>query len=63
VATAQGIGASVSGLVAGIIVDHAGYSAAFLTSGAAACGALAALFLAMPETAPARQREVATLAP
>jgi hypothetical protein len=53
----------VSGLVAGIIVDHAGYSAAFLTSGAAACGALAALFLAMPETAPARQRKVATLAP
>jgi MFS family permease len=63
VATTQGIGASVSGLAAGIIVDHAGYSAAFLTSGAAACGALAALFLAMPETAPARQRKVATLAP
>ncbi len=54
VATAQGIGASLSGLVAGIIVDHFGYSAAFLTSGGAACGALAALFLAMPETAPMR---------
>jgi hypothetical protein len=52
----------VSGLVAGIIVDHAGYSAAFLTSGAAACGALAALFLAMPEAAPARRRTAATLA-
>jgi MFS family permease len=52
VATVQGIGASLSGLVAGIIVDHFGYSAAFLTCGAAACGALVALFLAMPETAP-----------
>jgi MFS family permease len=54
VATVQGIGASLSGLVAGIIVDHFGYSAAFLTSGSAACGALAALFFAMPETAPGR---------
>ena len=51
VATAQGIGASLSGLAAGIIVDHLGYSAAFLASGAAACVALATLFLAMPETA------------
>jgi hypothetical protein len=51
VATAQGLGASLSGLAAGIIVDHLGYSAAFLTFGAAACTALAALFLAMPETA------------
>jgi len=52
VATVQGIGASASGLSAGMIVDRFGYSAAFLTSGAAACAALAALFLAMPETAP-----------
>ena len=52
VATAQGIGASLSGLAAGVIVDHLGYSAAFLTFGAAACAAVAALFLAMPETAP-----------
>jgi MFS family permease len=51
VATAQGLGASLSGLAAGVIVDHLGYSAAFLTFGAAACTALAALFLAMPETA------------
>jgi MFS family permease len=54
VATVQGIGASLSGLVAGIIVDHFGYAAAFLTSGGAACCALAALSLAMPETAPGR---------
>lgn len=50
VATAQGVGASLSGLAAGIVVDHFGYSAAFLTSGAAACVAFAALFLVMPET-------------
>ncbi len=52
VATAQGVGASLSGLSAGIVVDRFGYSAAFLSSGAAACIALAALFLAMPETNP-----------
>ncbi len=52
VATVQGIGASLSGLAAGVIVDHLGYSPAFLTFGAAACVALAALFFAMPETAP-----------
>jgi MFS family permease len=51
VATAQGLGASLSGLAAGVIVDHLGYSVAFLTFGAAAYTALAALFLAMPETA------------
>jgi len=54
VATAQGIGASASGLFAGVVVDHFGYSAAFLTLGAAACVALATLLLAMPETAPGR---------
>jgi MFS family permease len=52
VATVQGIGASSSGLAAGVIVDHLGYAAAFLTSGVVACAAFAALFLAMPETAP-----------
>ncbi len=52
VATVQGIGASLSGLAAGVIVDRLGYSPAFLTFGAAACVALAALFFAMPETAP-----------
>lgn len=52
VATMQGLGASLSGLAAGVIVDHLGYSAAFLAFGAAACLALAALVLAMPETAP-----------
>ncbi len=56
VATAQGVGASLSGLAAGVIVDRFGYSAAFLSSGAAACVALAALFLAMPETSVAREQ-------
>ncbi len=50
VATVQGIGASVSGLAAGVIVDRFGYSPAFLTFGAAACVALGALVFAMPET-------------
>jgi MFS family permease len=58
VATAQGVGASLSGLAAGVIVDHLGYSAAFLTFGAAACVALVTLFVAMPETATKNSAEV-----
>ncbi len=50
VATVQGIGASLSGLAAGVIVDRFGYAAAFLESGAAAALALAALVIFMPET-------------
>jgi MFS family permease len=52
VATLQGIGASCSGLAAGEIVDHAGYSATFLALGAAASVAAVVFWLAMPETAP-----------
>jgi MFS family permease len=51
VATLQGIGASCSGLAAGVIVDGFGYSAAFLAAGAAALVALAVFALGMPETA------------
>jgi len=51
IATMQGIGASLSGLAAGVIVDHFGYSAAFLTLGAAAAVALIVFALGMPETA------------
>jgi sugar phosphate permease len=47
----QGIGASLSGLAAGEIVDHFGYSATFLTLGAAALVAVIVFFLQMPETA------------
>jgi MFS family permease len=53
IATAQGMGASLSGLAAGVIVDHFGYSAAFLSSGGAASVALAIFALRMPETAEA----------
>jgi MFS family permease len=59
VATTQGVGASLSGLAAGVIVDHLGYSVAFLIFGAAACVALITLFVAMPETAPDRAKATA----
>lgn len=52
VAAAPGIGASTPGLAEGLIVDHFGLSAVFLIYNAAACGALAVLFLLMPATAP-----------
>ncbi len=60
VATFQGIGASASGLLAGIMVQNYGYDAAFLTSGAAAMVAVAALAVAMPETAPRRSAVIAS---
>ncbi len=49
-ATFQGAGASLSGLVAGVLVDHTGYSVTFLLLGAAAAIALLVFALAMPET-------------
>jgi MFS family permease len=51
IATVQGIGASLSGLAAGAIVDHFGYSAAFLAAGGAALVAVVIFALQMPETA------------
>jgi MFS family permease len=48
--TAQGIGAALSTTVAGFIVVHAGYSAAFLTLAAIAAFGLAFYLYAMPET-------------
>jgi len=51
IATMQAIGASLSGLFAGEIVDHLGYSAAFLALGAAALLALIVFAAGMPETA------------
>jgi MFS family permease len=56
IATVQGIGASLSGLAAGVIVDHFGYGAAFLSAGAAAAVALAVFALQMPETADRESR-------
>jgi predicted MFS family arabinose efflux permease len=50
--TAQGIGAALSTTLAGIVVVHAGYSAAFLTlAGVVILGALV-FFFGMPETNP-----------
>ena len=51
VATVQGIGASSSGLVAGLIVDYFGYTAAFGEAAVVAAIALAVLVILMPETA------------
>jgi MFS family permease len=51
VATAQGIGASLSGFAVGLIVAHLGYSVAFFTLGCIAGVALMVLLLMMPETA------------
>ena len=52
VATVQGLSASLSGLISGVVVDHLGYTIGFLSFDASACVTLAALWLAMPETAP-----------
>ena len=51
IATVQGIGASLSGMAAGEIVDHYGYAVTFLTLGAAAAIALTVFAIWMPETA------------
>jgi len=50
VATAIGLGASLSNGVAGFIAQRAGYNAAFLTLSATAVMALAIFAVAMPET-------------
>jgi MFS family permease len=50
ITTMQGVGASLSGLVAGVIVDNFGYRATFFTLGCAALLALVVFALAMPET-------------
>lgn len=50
VATTQGAGRFLSGLAAGLIVDHLGRAAAFLTSAGVASAALALVGLALPET-------------
>jgi len=63
IATVQGIGASLSGLAAGEIVDHFGYSAAFFSLGAAALVAVIVFFLQMPETAEPETAEPKTVSP
>jgi MFS family permease len=59
VSTAQGVGAALSTTLAGLVVVHAGYSAAFLMLGAvAAVGFLLFLFV-MPETQAEMSEELA----
>jgi MFS family permease len=50
IATATGLGASLSMLSAGLIVEYAGYQAAFLTLAAVATVALLIFWTLMPET-------------
>lgn len=50
IATVQGVGASLSGLAAGVTVDRFGYTPAFLGLGAVASVAFIALAAAFPET-------------
>ena len=50
VATTQGIGASISALVAGEVTDHFGYSVSFLFLAVAAAVAFFVFFALMPET-------------
>ena len=63
IATVQGIGASLSGLAAGEIVDHFGYSGAFLSLGAAALVAFIVFLVQMPETAGPETVEQKTVLP
>ncbi len=56
IATATGIGAALSTGVAGFIVVHAGYDAAFLSLAAVAAIGLGLLAVMMPETAPYQGR-------
>jgi MFS family permease len=58
VATATGLGAALSNGIAGFVVKHAGYNAAFLFLAAVAAVGLALFCLAMPETKRAEQRAV-----
>jgi MFS family permease len=51
IATLQGIGASTSGLLAGEVVDHLGYSPAFVASAIIATAAFLMLAIALPESA------------
>ncbi len=54
IATMVGVGASLSGLATGEVVDRLGYSAAFLAPGAVALAAATVFAIAMPETAETR---------
>jgi len=50
--TVFGLGAALSNALVGVVVQEAGYSAAFLTLASVAAMALVLLLVAMPETLP-----------
>ncbi len=50
IATTQGVGAAISGLAAGLVTDHFGYSVSFLFLASAAAIGWAVFLLFMPET-------------
>jgi MFS family permease len=50
IATTQGIGAAISALATGVVVDHFGYTASFLALAAPAAAAFLVFFAFMPET-------------
>ena len=55
IATVQGVGASLSGLAAGVIVDRYGYTVTFLSLGAIAAVAVIVFAIGMQETASQEQ--------
>lgn len=61
VATVQGVGASMSGLAAGLAVDHFGYGPTFLAAGGAAAVAFAVCCLLMPETTATSETSATTV--
>jgi predicted MFS family arabinose efflux permease len=63
VGTAVGIGASLSQVIAGSIVHHVGYNAAFLFLAAVAAAALGTLYFFMPETGDQRYLKLTDGAP
>ncbi|RAI44583.1 MFS transporter [Rhodoplanes roseus] len=63
VITAQGIGAAASTTVAGLIVVHSGFSAAFLALGGVAAAGAVLCAVAMPETREVRPDAAGTAVP
>ena len=63
VITAQGIGAALSTSLAGLVVVHAGYSAAFLVLAGIAASGFLLYFFGMPETRDLAEKGTDQIAP
>ena len=63
IGTATSLGASLSHVVSGLIVQHVGYDAAFLALSAVASIAVGCLWIAMPETSDTRRSEAPSARP